>query len=55
MLKCVCQEFFYTGNMECLATLFPNEFIDVPIQALALVATAVSFFLNESDKLMKAT
>ena len=47
MLKRICQEFFYTGNTDCLAALFPNEFIDIPIRALTLVATAVSFFFQQ--------
>jgi Domain of unknown function (DUF6532) len=55
-LKYVCQEFFYgANNDQCLGALYPEEFIDLPIRALVLAATAVCRFSpNELHKLTRA-
>jgi hypothetical protein len=44
-LKAVVREFFYIGANDSLSKLYPDMFMSVPPESLALAATAVSHLL----------
>lgn len=45
----LCKKFYYGGNPDSLATLFPNEFNSLPLGCLAMACTSVSFILSLSS------